>query len=59
VRYAAMAVLLAEGLTATGSSRLLAAKDVNGSLSSPEGEVSGVGPVETVLALVKRRLEEL
>jgi hypothetical protein len=59
VRYEAMAVLLAEGLTVTELSRLLAVKEVKGSLSSPEGEVRGVAPAEMALALVSRRLEEL
>lgn len=52
-----MAVLLAEGLAAE-LSRLLAVKEVNGSFNSPEGELRGEGPLETVLGSLNRRLEE-
>jgi hypothetical protein len=52
-------VLLAEGLIVSELSRLLAVKEVKGSLSSPEGEVRGVGPEDVALAFVNRRLEEL
>lgn len=54
-----MAVLFAEGLTISELSRLVAVKEVKGSLSSPEGEVRGVAPGAVALALVNRRREEL
>ena len=54
-----MAVLLAEGLGISELLRLLAVKEEKGSLSSPEGDVSGVIPGETALEFVKRRVEEL
>jgi hypothetical protein len=52
-----MAVLLAEGLMGIEPSRLLAVKEMKGSPSSPEGEVSGE-VLETALELVNLRFEE-
>lgn len=59
MRYEATPVLFAEGLTSAEVSIVLELKVVNGSLISPDGEVSGVGRLEEkLLALLKRRLEE-